>query len=125
MKKLIVLLSIFIPLFFFIACRHEPVLPDEQVSFTAQVQPIIRGSCQHSGCHDTLSTSQDHRVIDSYEDMMADNRIVPGKPHSSQIYIDITASSGEDMMPTVAYPRLTSEQIKLIYIWILQGAKNN
>jgi hypothetical protein len=49
-----------------------------------------------------------------------------GKPNKSKLYQVITASqNSEEFMPRSPYPALTERNIKLIYIWIAQGAKDN
>lgn len=47
-----------------------------------------------------------------------------GKPDNSQLIKVITALN-DDVMPKKPTDPLTEEQTKVIYLWILQGAKNN
>jgi hypothetical protein len=62
--------------------------------------------------------------LETYEEITSNNYVVPGKPHSSRIYNAITGD-GEELMPRDNYPALNDMQIRKIYIWIAQGAKNN
>ena len=121
MKKICFTLSLGI---FLCSCRHEPVIPDQpQVSFANDVNPIISGNCTQSGCHG--GNDPEAFSLDSYDKLMKHDNVVAGKPHSSKIYESITKLSGEDLMPRSPYPRLSNQQIETIYLWILQGAKNN
>lgn len=124
MKKLITLLVVAtIPATIFYSCKHEPVLPEQQVSFSADIMPIMQQGCWHAGCHGD-SLNAEFKLTD-YDKIMDKGEIEPGKPNNSKLYEVITQTSGEDKMPADPYPALTERQIKLIYIWIAQGAKNN
>lgn len=104
------------------SCRHEPVLPEHEVSFSQEIMPIIQLSCQHAGCHgDTLY--EQPRLID-YESVMDVGDVKAGNPKDSKLYEVITTAEQEDRMPPAPYT-LSDRNIKLIYIWIAQGAKNN
>lgn len=123
MEKLSVILLFIFPSFF-ISCRHEPQVPDYPIiSFSNDINPIISGNCTMSGCHGSINPQEFSLV--GYENLMKDENIIAGKPHSSKIYESIIATGGEDLMPRPPYSRLTNQQIELIYLWILQGAKNN
>lgn len=124
MKKLMVLvLIIALPAIAFYSCKHEPVLPEQQVSFNADIMPIIQQGCWHAGCHGD-SLNSEFKLTD-YDKIMDKCEVTPGEPFNSKLYEVITLTSGEDKMPQAPYPALTERQIKLIYIWIAQGAKNN
>lgn len=112
----------FLPLFLVLSCKHEPTIPSTPVSFSNDVLPIVAGNCQMPGCHGPID-HEEFKLVD-YNDFMKDDLIVPLKPHSSKIY-EAILSSGENQMPRPPYARLTNEQIKTIYTWILQGAPNN
>jgi hypothetical protein len=124
MKKLYVLLVLAVlPASIFFGCKHEPVLPDHEVSFSQEVLPIIQMGCQHAGCHGD-SLNQQFKLV-TYEDVMEDGDVKPGDPKGSKLYEVITTPEGEDRMPREPYPRLNDRNIDLIYIWIAQGAKDN
>lgn len=118
MKKLITALVIGLPFAFVFSCQHEPVIPEQQVSFSADILPIIQSNCQQSGCHDTTGGEF---PLTNYDNIMDKGEIKSGKPKHSELYKQI--ESGE--MPQSPYPALTERNRKLIYIWIAQGAQNN
>lgn len=123
MKKLVILSIIaLLPASFFFSCKHEPVLPEHEVSFSQEVMPVIQMGCQHAGCHGD-SLNQEFKLVD-YETVMSGGDIEPGKPHSSKLYEVITETDPEERMPFGMAP-LSDRNIKLIYIWIAQGAKDN
>src|SRR5690606_33030702 len=37
--------------FIIVACEEDPILTGEEVSFTADIQPLINQNCTSSGCH--------------------------------------------------------------------------
>lgn len=123
MKKLVALCAISsIPALVFFSCRHEPVLPGHEVSFSQEIMPIIQLSCQHAGCHgDTLN--EQPKLVD-YESVISVGDVKAGDPKHSKLYDVITTANEEDKMPPAPYT-LSERNVKLIYIWIAQGAKNN
>jgi hypothetical protein len=124
MKKLIVLgILCSIPAIIFFGCKHEPVLPEQEVSFSQDIMPIIQMGCQHEGCHgDSLNPEF---PLTTYEEVMEEGDIKPGDPLDSDLYERITETDPDKIMPRPPYPPLNDRNIKLIYIWIAQGAKNN
>jgi hypothetical protein len=124
MKKLIVLFIIaLVPAVSFFSCQHDPVLPEHEVSYSNDIQPILQLGCTQAGCHGD-SLNQMPRLT-SYESVMEFGDIEPGKPKDSKLYERITEEDEDKRMPKPPYPRLSDRNIKLIYIWIAQGAKNN
>ena len=106
------------------SCQHEPVLPEQQVSFSTDIQPILQQGCWHAGCHGSTQTGPFELV--TYEQVIDKGDVKAGDPKDSELYQVITADpSSDDFMPQSPYNALTERQIKLIYIWIAQGAKNN
>lgn len=123
MRKVPLILAIAAAFAFFYSCKHEPLLPDHQVSYSTDIYPIISSSCWHSGCHNDTANPEG-QIMMTYDDLMRHENIVPGKPHSSKIYESVTGG-GEEFMPRAPYAALNERQIRLLYIWIAQGAKNN
>jgi hypothetical protein len=118
MKRLIILIS-FIGLL--ISCKHDAIVPDSRpVSFTNEVQPIIISNCTKSGCHG--NTNQEVFPLMTYDDIMNNGGIIPGNPGQSNLYQTIIGKGGQSMPPDYF---LSSDQMRLIYFWIAQGAKNN
>lgn len=124
MKKLFVLLLLgTVPAIVFFSCKHDPVLPEHEVSFSQEIMPIIQMGCQHAGCHgDSLNTMP---RLTTYENVISFGQIVPGKPYESELYKRIIETDDEERMPKPPYAPLNERNQKLIYIWIAQGAKNN
>jgi hypothetical protein len=104
------------------SCRHKPIVPEKPVSFSRDILSIIGGNCSQQGCH---GSSNAEFPLLSYDQMMKDDRIVPNDPYNSKIYLAITSSFGENVMPPPPQQPLTTEQISIIYTWIIQGAPNN
>jgi len=124
MKKRLSLLLPLLPLWLLCgtACRHDPLTPLSDapvISFKNDVQPVIISNCTESGCHG----AGDHEFkLLTYDNVMA--KVKAGDPHASDLYSAITANT-ITTMPKPPNPRLTDTEIKTIYLWILQGAKNN
>jgi hypothetical protein len=103
-------------------CRHDSQIPEQEVSFSTDIFPIVQLNCQHSGCHGTFQTGP--FVLDTYEEIMDKGEIKAGDPKHSEFY-KLLVEKGEDRMPADPYPAISERNRKLIYIWIAQGAKNN
>ena len=123
MKKTILLLLPAIALCFVFSCKHEPILPEQQVSFHSDILPILRGSCQHAGCHSPFDPNAEFPLDSVITEVR--EYVKEGEPEDSEIYERITEEDEDKRMPQVPYEKLTDRQIKLIYIWIAQGAKDN
>ena len=100
------------------SCRHEPVIPAQQVSFSQDVLPVLAGNCAEPGCH-----GGKHHSLMTYSSVI--KKVTPGDPHNSEIYQYITAQPPARVMPIPPNPPLQPAQIDIIYVWILQGAKDN
>jgi hypothetical protein len=117
MKFSLLLLCFMICLF---ACKHDVVVPDlPEISFQGDVQSIIIANCSESGCH---SGNGGEFPLVSYDEIQS--HVTPGDARESEIYKSITGK-GATLMPPSPRPVLTNDAIRLIYIWIQQGAKNN
>src|SRR5699024_1155181 len=51
MKKWIPLTIILATLIFMIACEEDPLITGEEISYAADIRPLIDQSCTGSGCH--------------------------------------------------------------------------
>ena len=123
MKKLYVLLIMaLVPTTIFFGCKHDPVLPEHEVSFSQEILPIMQMGCQHAGCHGDSLNQQS--PLTNYDEVMAFGDIKAGKPYDSKLYEVITTTEVEDRMPYQMAP-LNDRNIDLIFIWIAQGAKDN
>ena len=73
-----------------------------------------------SGCHDG---GGEMPALDSYDALY--KLVEPGKPNKSKLHEVLVANpNSEKFMPPKPKTALTSEQIDIISLWILQGAKN-
>lgn len=109
----------------FFACTVEEVDPSADIptqSFQTEILPIISANCALSGCHG--ANDREFPLL-NYDDVMNYCEVQPGKPHDSKLYEVIRLLSGEEAMPPKPNQPLTDKQIGAIYVWILQGAKNN
>lgn len=124
MKKLYVLLVLAsVPVTVFFGCKHDPVLPEHEVSFSQEILPILQMGCTHAGCHgDSLNQMPS---LTSYEEVMEFGDIKPGEPLDSELYERIIDTDEEERMPQAPYAPLNDRNKDLIYIWIAQGAKDN
>jgi hypothetical protein len=120
--KIIVLVAISALLIPFISCQHEPELipGTPEVCFDTEVQLIINSNCMMSGCHDG---GGEMPALGSYDALY--KLVEPGKPNKSKLHDVLTTNpNSEKFMPPKPKTALTSEQIDIISLWILQGAKN-
>ena len=92
------------------------------VSFKSDIAPMMSANCASTGCH-----TGGGRLfsLQTYDEVIKNGDVQPGKPHSSALYNVVRKYTGESAMPPKPNERLTDEQIGLIYVWILQGAKDN
>lgn len=100
----------------------DPTADLPAVSYQTDISPIVSANCTQSGCH---GTNDRQFSLTSYDDVIQRCDVKAGKPHDSKLYEVIRLYTGESAMPPGPNEPLTDEQIGLIYVWILQGAKNN
>ena len=116
----------FVGLLILASCTTEPVDPTADlpvISYQTDISPIISANCAlASGCH---GGNSEEFLLLSYDDVIKHCEVTPGKPHDSELYRVIRLFGGEKAMPPKPNVPLTDEQIGTIYLWILQGAKNN
>jgi hypothetical protein len=106
---------------FMASCKHKIDFADSpEVKFSSDISPIIIGNCTQSSCHGSIDTEEFELL--TYNQVI--EHVEKGKPDKSELYQVITSYSDE-RMPLPPLPALTDDQIKLIYVWIGQGAKNN
>lgn len=107
----------------------------EPVSFAADVEPILTQQCVM--CHLPGAAQGGHSLYpDAWASMVgvpsgqSPLRLVePGKPSQSYSYLKLTgdhldAGGSGEIMPFPNGP-LTPEEIRVIRLWIEQGAENN
>ncbi len=101
-----------------------------EVSFSADVQPIITQHCV--ACHTPggLGYRKSGRRLDSYDEIMrgsgARGIVEPGSAGSSTLILYVHPSADPNMrMPFGGSTELTKPQVELLSRWVDQGAKNN
>jgi hypothetical protein len=103
---------------FSMSCHHETIIPSTpSISFKNEVEPIITGSCALSGCH---GNDFERFRLTNYDEIR--KQVTPGNATSSRLYKSITKLGPGQMPPDRP---LSEDQLRLIYVWIMQGAKNN
>jgi len=105
------------------ACQHEPELipGTPEVHFQSDVMLIINSNCNVPGCH---GTGDELPGLNTYAEVS--EYVKTGKPMKSKLHEVLTSNpNSEKYMPPKSKPALTSAQIDIISMWILQGAKDN
>ncbi len=105
------------------SCKHEVVVPTSPVmSYKSDIQAIFIANCTQSGCH-VSGNGHDDKVfpLSTYDEVMEHDRIIPGDANNSQTYTAITTGK----MPKAPYAAMPDQQVLKLYLWIMQGAKNN
>lgn len=127
-RRIFNILSLIIGVFFVIgyaSCKHDPIIPtNPAMSFKTDVQPIIISNCTTSGCHGS-SNSGNHGdgeafSLLTYQDVMS--RTTAYDANNSRIYSSLSGNGGGQMPPSY---QLSDRQTMTIYLWIMQGAKDN
>ena len=93
-----------------------------EVSFKNDVQRVLSANCNFEGCHGDQGNHEGSLV--GYDNVMSFGEIKAGNAHGSKLYRLITGRSGPKM-PPAGYNEVSGTDIKTLYIWIEQGAKNN
>ena len=110
-----------------LAEETKPIPPGE-VSFTKQIQPILRTHCQ--GCHQPAKQGGDY-VMTSFDTLLkggesGEAAVVPGQPAKSELISQITpGADGKFAMPKGAAKPLNPAEIELVTKWIAEGAKDD
>lgn len=120
MKRKNIFISCFIVLSAF-ACKHSIDYSQyPEVKYSTDINPVIISNCTQSGCHGSANTSEFDLL--TYEHVI--KQVEAGKPLKSELY-EVISDIGNSRMPSPPLPALTDNEIKTIYLWIAQGAKNN
>lgn len=107
----------------FSSCTRDPDLTNvAEVKYSVDVKRILSVNCNIGGCHG--GASHGAGSLESYDAVMSYGGIKAGNAHRSKLYRVITNRSFQTMPPS-GNSEVTAADIKLLYIWIEQGAKNN
>ncbi|MFM7015227.1 MAG: hypothetical protein ACKOX3_02760 [Bacteroidota bacterium] len=105
------------------SCTTEPDLTGvPEVSYNNDVKRILSANCNFEGCHG--GNGHNKGSLETYESVMSFGEVKAGDAHRSKLYRLITGRSGPKMPPS-GYSEVSASDIKTLYIWIEQGAKNN
>lgn len=128
-----------IVLFIVWSCKHDAVIPDnmkdptqsincdsDTIYFVNEIQPLLNSTCATSGCHDD-ATARHGVKLTSYTNIIQTGDVRPFRPNDSKLYEVLFGGGdkGDEIMPPSPQSPLSTEQKKLIYDWIMQGAQNN
>jgi len=108
------------------ACDKE----EPSVSYKTDVAPILSKYCDE--CHLKGGEGTEHTgfVVENYDTVMTGTKygpnVVAGDSTSSTLYRLVTGKLDRTiMMPREKEEQLTGEEIKVVQLWIDQGANNN
>lgn len=105
-------------------CTHDPNIPtDPIISYKNDVAPIILNNCAIPDCHSSTTGRRHVPPLQTYSEVRQVVDATGKDAMKSLLMSAITSLNGEKAMPP-GQP-LPQTQLKVIYIWILQGAKDN
>lgn len=115
--------SVFGLCFLAIFSAQQSLPGSEKVDYLKEIKPIFAEKCY--ACHSSLKQEAELRL--ETRDLMLSGGdtgtvIVPGKPDQSLLLQRIMAEADEQMPPPEDGSRLSEQEIKLIKVWIAQGA---
>lgn len=128
--KLNILLVVIFLITVFMSCDGTgPVdipIPEKNVSYSVDIQPLFNKRCNNSGCHNSEDRAGSVSLT-SYGDLFATPfLVIPGSPDESHLYLSVSAQLVQIMPPPYGNVRpLNENQINGIKTWILEGAKAN
>jgi hypothetical protein len=100
-------------------------IPDNNVSFSQNLYPVLNVKCANAGCHDEQTRAGGLSVM-TWATFTSDASIIfPYQPDNSRLIWSIEGRAGVPPMPPLGYPHLTFPQIKGFRTWIAEGAQNN
>jgi len=103
----------------------EIIFPDNSISFTEQVGPLLQQRCAHSPCHGGSVPAADLNLeYPSYSVLLnKPGLVIPGDANHSVLVQHLDGRLSP--MPPPNFPQLTQNQIAGIKKWIDEGAKFN
>ena len=108
------------------SCRHEMDTNNvPEVRFSTTVQGILSANCNFSRCHGDGGGGNEEETFSlvGYDDVIENGDVKAGDAHSSKLY-KVISGHGKKMPPDPRSP-LSDDDVKRIFVWIEQGAKNN
>jgi mono/diheme cytochrome c family protein len=104
------------------SCKKDYVDTETAVCFQSDVLPIFQSNCAQSGCHNATDKKKGYDLT-TFAGITAKG-VKAGDYKNSNMYQVLVKPFGPEAMPQSPYPRLKTEQIATIALWIQQGAKN-
>jgi hypothetical protein len=107
------------------ACDKEP-----SISYKTDVAPILSKYCDECHLNGGEGTENTGFVVENYDTVMIGTKygpvVVAGDSTSSTLYRLVTGKVDKTiMMPHEKEEKLTGEELKVVQLWIDQGANNN
>ncbi len=93
------------------------VSADKKVDFSHDVAPILKARCAE--CH-TSGKYKGSLSLDTREDLLKSEAVVPGKSGESELVRRITSTDPDERMPSEGEP-LSKKEIAILQDWIDQG----
>jgi hypothetical protein len=136
MKKLIIIFSglLFFALLITIGCKDtvtateidSRVMPQSNISWSADLQPVFDLKCTNSGCHDNASRAGGLSLTSCVNAKADPGVIAEFSSKTSRIVWAVEGMAGIQPMPPVGVNKpFTSEQDRGLKKWIDEGAKCN
>ena len=109
--------------FILCSCEYEWIQPikvpiPDNVSFSANIQPIFNNGCNTSICHGAGGKAPDLSEANAYTALMNGGYVDIDTPESSILYVTMTSGSMKNYVKDPSDP-------DIILAWIEQGAENN
>lgn len=102
------------------------VIPETDVSFTADLLPVFNLKCSSGQCHNSSYMAGGYSM-ETWSNVVQSGIVNPFSPTTSRLIWRIDPQYGYDLMPPVGEPirPMTEDQVRGVYTWIEEGAKNN
>lgn len=102
----------------------EIIIPEENVDYSAHIQPLFNEHCNNSGCHNSEDNAGGIRLTSYGELFAVPFLVIPGSPDESQLFLAVDGRSVNIMPPPYGNSiPLSDNNIAGIKTWILEGAK--
>jgi len=100
---------------------------EKQLTYSRDINPLVRQYCLP--CHLEESENPSLLLMDDFEKLSKGGKngpsFIPGKPQESNFYLKLLPDPPFGKQMPRGKKKLGNEEVKLIYDWIRQGAKNN
>jgi hypothetical protein len=101
------------------------VMPQSNISFNVDLEPVFQLKCNGSTCHDDGSMAGGLSLTSCVNAKSGVGVIVPGSSKTSIIVWAVEGQSGYQMPPVGVNKPFTAEQDRGLKKWIDEGAKCN